>query len=66
MKGLHVNAISETLADPACSFWLRDALLSALERDCVDALHDAQLLARLLAEHADEVTRAAMLRAAGL
>lgn len=30
--------------DPAASFWLKNALKTALQRDPVDALNDAQLL----------------------
>ncbi len=40
--------IDEVLRDPAASFWLKDALRSALERDPVDAANDAMVLARLL------------------
>ncbi len=40
--------IDEVLCDPAASFWLKDALRSALERDPVDAANDAMVLARLL------------------
>jgi len=34
--------------DPAVSFWLRDALTSALSRDPVDAADDAGLLSLIL------------------
>ena len=40
--------IEEILRDPAASFWLTDALRSALERDPVDSANDAEVLARLL------------------
>ena len=40
--------IEEVLRDPAASFWLKDALNSALARDPVDAANDAEVLARLL------------------
>lgn len=33
---------------PACSYWLKNAFASALERDPVDAWKDANLLARIL------------------
>lgn len=36
------------LADPATSFWLKDALRSALTRDPVDAERDAEILYVLL------------------
>lgn len=40
--------IDEVFCDPAASFWLKDALHSALRRDPVDAVNDAEVLARLL------------------
>ena len=40
--------IEEVLRDPTASFWLKDALRSALARDPVDAANDAEVLARLL------------------
>ncbi len=50
-----MNAISsaspsahDILADQAASVWLRSALQSALERDPVDALNDALMLAAAL------------------
>ena len=42
------NKILATLANPATTYWLRDALKSALSRDPVDALRDAEELAALL------------------
>ena len=38
----------EILADPAASEWLKLALKSAIERDPVDALNDALVLAATL------------------
>ena len=40
--------IQQVLLDPAASFWLKNALRSALERDPVDAANDAEVLAQLL------------------
>ena len=40
----------EILDDPAASDWLKGALRTALERDPVDALNDALLLAATLEE----------------
>lgn len=40
--------IEGVLADPAASFWLKNALRSALQRDPVDAANDAEVLAKLL------------------
>jgi len=42
------DAVALTLENPACSFWLRDALTQALDRDPVDALADAEQLVSLL------------------
>ena len=36
------------LADPATSYWLKSAIEAALERDPVDALNDALVLAAVL------------------
>ena len=47
--------IERVLTDPAASYWLKNALQSALARDCVDAASDAETLARLLAARADAV-----------
>ena len=38
----------EILADPAASEWLKSALKSAVDRDPVDALNDALVLAATL------------------
>jgi hypothetical protein len=40
----------EILGDRAASDWLKEALRSALERDPVDALNDALVLAGMLEE----------------
>ena len=44
--------------DPSMSDWLRIALLSALDRDPVDAANDAGLLAAVLDKRADAIIRA--------
>lgn len=43
------SKIAMVLADPAVSYWLKDALRGALRRDPVDAYRDARLLVELLA-----------------
>lgn len=43
-----VAEVTEVLADPAASHWLRQSLERALERDPVDALNDALVLASVL------------------
>ena len=54
------DEIRDLLNDPALSHWLRDAMLSALERDPVDAANDAGLLALVLDRRAGEVAARAM------
>lgn len=48
--------IAATLNDPAASFWLKEALHTALSRDPVDAANDADFLAMLLQQRLDAVT----------
>lgn len=43
------------IEDPTASDWLKAALLSALDRDPVDAAADAEILAAALREHRDLV-----------
>jgi hypothetical protein len=43
-----LSSSQEILADPAASDWLKSALRSATERDPVDALNDALVLAATL------------------
>jgi hypothetical protein len=43
------------LADFAASYWLKNALRSALERDPVDALADAEMLAAALYERNNDL-----------
>jgi len=45
------DKILQVLADPSTSYWLRDALKTALSRDPVDALRDAEMLVGLLRDH---------------
>lgn len=40
--------IDQVLASPTTSYWLKNALNAALQRDAVDAYYDAKLLAELL------------------
>lgn len=48
----------QLLADPATSYWLRDALTSALARDPADAALDAVVLHDVLVQRFDEVLSA--------
>ena len=60
------DEIRELLKDPALSHWLRDAMLSALERDPVDAANDAGLLALVLDRRAGEIAARALVELAVL
>lgn len=55
-----VNLCDAILNDFAASCWLKLALTSALERDPVDAVADAEALAKALREHCDGVRRMAV------
>lgn len=46
--------IRAIIDDPAVSCWLKQALEGALRRDPVDAANDAEVLAGLLIERADQ------------
>ena len=48
-------SVAELLVDPTASVWLKLALRSALCRDPVDAAHDSQVLARVLARRCDDI-----------
>ncbi|NNM78574.1 hypothetical protein HJG53_16930 [Sphingomonas sp. ID1715] len=50
-----VGEIAAVMADPAASYWLKEAITSALDRDVFDAERDALLLARLLTKRLDAI-----------
>jgi hypothetical protein len=45
----------DILEDKAASYWLKNALRSALERDPVDAVADAEILAAALKAHLEKI-----------
>jgi hypothetical protein len=47
--------LNEILEDPGVSYWLKDAIKTAYERDPVDALHDARRLLKMLAERYTQI-----------
>lgn len=47
--------IVDVLGDPCASDWLKHAIASACPRDPVDAAHDADFLAKLMARRAKAV-----------
>ena len=50
-----VGELVAVLANPATSYWLRDAITTSLERDPFDAERDALTLAALLTRRVDEL-----------
>lgn len=50
-----VAQVIAMLADPATSYWLRDAIVSACQRDPFDAERDALALAGLLTRRLDAI-----------
>ena len=42
--------LKEILADPSISYWLKDAIRTAYERDPVEAMRDAQRLLKMLGD----------------
>lgn len=45
MATKHIQAIRQS---EGCSYWLKNTLESALDRDCVKALHEVDLIAAIL------------------
>lgn len=54
------DEIRQLLHDPGLSDWFKRSLLSALDRDPVDAAHDAGLLSTVLDRRAQVVAAAAL------
>lgn len=48
----------DIIAHPGTSYWLKDALQRALDRDPCDALGDAIMLAQVLARRFNEIKNA--------
>lgn len=55
MKPGYLEARAEIIADPAATYWLRDAIASLDKRDPIDALKDAETLALLEQLRAKEI-----------
>lgn len=54
------NEIGAILREPGTSQWMKDALSSALDRDPVDAVNDAELLAIALRHRAEVIQSQAL------
>jgi hypothetical protein len=50
-----LEEIHHVLADPDTSYWARESLLTALQRDPLDAANDAQMVSDLLNLLAEEL-----------
>lgn len=55
MQAASAPTVDDVFRDRSASEWLKSALQSALDRDPVDALNDALLLASVLEEHLREI-----------
>jgi hypothetical protein len=47
--------LKELLANPSVSQWLKDVLMTAYDRDPVDAIRDAQSMLKLLGERYTQI-----------
>lgn len=47
-------AAAEIARSPGCSYWLKEAVRTATQRDALDALRDAETLCAVLALRAEE------------
>jgi hypothetical protein len=47
--------LEEILADPGVSYWLKDAISTAYDRDPVDAVRDARCLLKMLGERYTQI-----------
>lgn len=56
MNSLPPPSVEQIINDPATSFWLKKALIEAVERDPLDALNDAVVLSRILQDRFDSLT----------
>ena len=54
--------IRRILSSPSTSYWLRNAMLSAMNRDLLDAARDARRMADVLEARCDEALRMAVPR----
>ena len=50
-----IMTLNEILNDPGISYWLKDAIKTAYERDPIDALHDARRLLKMLGERYTQI-----------
>lgn len=51
-----IPTLNEITDDHATSYWLFDAVRDSLDRDPIDALHDAEVLTMILAKRVNALT----------
>lgn len=51
---MNIN-IDDVLKDPSTSFWLKDAIKTLSNRDIVDAVNDAEILASLMKDRLNSI-----------
>ena len=49
-----MNLEQQLLENPSVSYWLKNAIRDTYRRDCVDALHDAEVLVEILRKRVGE------------
>ena len=49
--------INRIIDSPSTSFWVSDAFRELMQRDCLDAARDAELLGSLLSRRAEMILR---------
>jgi len=49
--------IRNIINTPTVSYWLKESIMTALQRDIVDASYDAALLAKVLGDYRDQQLR---------
>jgi hypothetical protein len=54
MRVINIPNIPDILEDQSSSYWLKESLKTALERDPIDAANDVEILMFALVQRADE------------
>lgn len=55
LGGTHLPTVEAVMASPTTSFWLQRSLQTALMRDPVDAVNDAEVLFQLLNQRLEDI-----------
>jgi len=57
--------VQGTINDPSTSYWLKEALVTLIQRDPVDAANDARILADLMQSRLEEILQHSQQRQPG-